>query len=166
MKEKETKAKKKTSNGVTDYVLPLIFVSLLPVFWFYLCSNFKFAQLFPNWVKYSDAVDAMSALILFLFLIFFFTFTVGYTIFVMKSHWSKTLDNFFNKIQNPTVLFVIAMIIVFLAEYKGFFVGCESDALRLLLHNFYVSTIPCYCTVYFVILIVYICRKKIPNFKL
>ena len=158
--------KKKKSDAVAKYVLPIVFVSLLPVFWFRLCIDFNIEEYFPNLTKYAEAVDAVSALVLFLLLIFSFTFTIVYTIVAMKKHWSKSLDKFFNHITKPTVWFVISLIVVFVVEYKRLFVGCESNLIKLLLHNFYVSVIPCYCVVYFVILVVYICRKKIPDFKL
>ena len=161
-----TNVKKKKSDAVAKYVLPLVFFFFFSVFWFRLCIDFKIEKYFPNLSQYSDAVDAVSALILFILLIFFFTFTIAYTIVAMKKHWSKSLDKFFTQITKPTVWFVIAILTVVVAEYKRFFVGCESDVIKLLLHNFYVSVIPCYCIVYFVILAVYICRKKIPDFKL
>ena len=163
MNDKVANAKKKDSEGVRRYVLPLVFVSLLPVFWFYFCSNFKFVESFPNWAKYSEAVDSMSALILFLLLIFYFSFTIGYTIWALKNHWSKSIDKFFNQLSKPTVGLVIVLIIVVIAEYKRFFVGCESDFVKLFLHNFYVSLIPTYIIIYLIVVANHIYRKKIKK---
>ena len=155
--------KDKNSEGLIKYLIPILAVALLPVLWFTFCIYFNVYEYFKDLVKYADAVDSFSALILFLLVIFYFTFPIVYTIAAIRGKWSKSLDKFFNQLGAPTFWLVIAIIIVIVAEWKNFFIGHESDVYKLLLYNLYVSVIPCYCIIYLVILVNNIYRKKIKK---
>ena len=160
MRVGSTQTKEKDREGLLKYIIPILLVALMPILWFSFCMYFNVYDYFKDLVKYSDTVDSFSALILFLLLIFYFAFPIVYTIAAIKNHWSKTLDKFFNQFKAPTIWFVIAIIIVLAVEFSNFFVGHESNKLKLFFYNLYVSVIPCYCIIYLVILANNIYKKK------
>ena len=156
--------KSKDIEGMLKYIVPVLLVALLPILWFSFCMYFNIYDYFKDLMKYSEVVTSFSALILFILVIFYFAFPIVYTIIAIKYRWSKTLSNFFNRIQTPTVWLIIALAIVVLAEWKQFFVGHESDIYKLFLYNLYVSIIPCYCIIYLVILGNYLYRKYLKKY--
>ena len=164
MQYRNYQTKDKDIEGLLKYLIPILAVALLPILWFSFCMYFNIYDYFKDLVKYSEAVTSVSALVLFILVIFYFAFPIVYTIAAIKNRWSKTLSNFFNNIQAPTVWLVIALIIVVLAESKQYFVGHETDVYKLFLYNLYVSIIPCYCIIYLVILGNYLYRKKFKKY--
>jgi len=119
--------------GLNKYLFIILMPVILSILLLYFCLNFRIYEYYPSLLVYDNKI---SSVIIFLFLILFvlyFIIPIVFTIIAIKQHWSSYLDKFFNQLKLPTIVFIMAVVIMLICIKLDIIIGYNQSFVCLLI---------------------------------